>query len=165
MAKDVLMIALLAVATAMGGVMMARHPYLGAFQIAACGTALAVRIVRLRHTPTWGCFMTDGKSGTRYQDRDTRNGRFDFDGNMNRLCKCGHRLGDHFAVAPRECMNSPEGSSNPTCDCLKFRLPRRRKVDEQSTEVPKWAKKLSLSAYTYSHKTPGSSMARHATTF
>ena len=45
------------------------------------------------------------------QNRD-RSGRYDFD-NMDALCVCGRRLGDHIAEAPHEC---------DATDCRKFVL-------------------------------------------
>lgn len=37
--------------------------------------------------------------------------------NFGQVCKCGHTLGDHAAVMPRDCFNE-DGNG---CDCEKFR--------------------------------------------
>lgn len=57
--------------------------------------------------------------------RNPDDGRFAFDGNMNRICVCGHRLGIH---GPRgiECLagtNVPDDPNPPgvECPCTKFR--------------------------------------------
>lgn len=63
----------------------------------------------------------------RYQNRDEQTGQYAFDGDLSRLCVCGHTLGNHIAGG-FECMLSPECSSKPTCDCLKFRMPRKRRA-------------------------------------
>lgn len=65
----------------------------------------------------------------RYQNRDDRNGQFTFDGNMPRVCVCGHTLGDHNACAPHECWidTDPKHPLYPTgCQCKKVRLSRRK---------------------------------------
>lgn len=64
----------------------------------------------------------------RRQSRDDRNGRYTFDGDMTRMCVCGHRLGVHAGGAPHECFISTFSKSDPDhgqCDCPKFRLSRR----------------------------------------
>ena len=66
------------------------------------------------------------------QNRDDRNGRYAFDGDMSRLCVCGHTLGDHFYGAPHECATySKTGNTNAPdhapCDCQKFRPKRVKK--------------------------------------
>ena len=43
-----------------------------------------------------------------------RRGRFDYSTGWNRLCKCGHPLGEHLAAQPRACMNK-------ACGCREFR--------------------------------------------
>ena len=42
-----------------------------------------------------------------------RNGRYGYIGKLDRLCVCGHRLGDHTADAPHECLGD--------CLCERFR--------------------------------------------
>jgi hypothetical protein len=65
-----------------------------------------------------------GERRARYQNRDERNGQFTFDGNLQRLCVCGHTLGSHYAVAPHECCVKD-------CDCInRFRPSRRRPASE-----------------------------------
>lgn len=62
------------------------------------------------------------------QNRDDRNGRFTFDGDMTRLCVCGHTLGDHFGGAPHDCAVGTLGplDGRPRCECPKFRLSRKK---------------------------------------
>lgn len=65
---------------------------------------------------------------SRYQNRERQSGRFSFDGDMSRLCTCGHTLGDHNAEAPHECWidTDPGHPLYPTgCKCVKFRLSRK----------------------------------------
>ena len=57
-------------------------------------------------------------------NRDDRNGRFTYGGDMSRLCICGHKLGDHFGAAPHECAISTWAPYTP-CDCQKFRPSRK----------------------------------------
>lgn len=59
------------------------------------------------------------------QNRDGRNGRYTFDGDMERLCVCGHTLGHHFGGAPHECAVSTMKPYTP-CDCPKFRPSRKK---------------------------------------
>lgn len=44
-------------------------------------------------------------------------GRYDYD-NMDRLCKCGHTLGEHFATT-RACAVGTDDDREP-CTCVKF---------------------------------------------
>lgn len=62
-------------------------------------------------------------------------GKYAFDGNLDRLCVCGHTLGDHASGSPADCLvYSFSGSDRakmvngdkPNCGCLKFRLSRRK---------------------------------------
>lgn len=69
----------------------------------------------------------------KYQNRDSRDGRFTFDSRMDRLCACGHVLGDHYAAAPHECCidGDPSHPLYPTgCQCSKFRLSRKKNEEE-----------------------------------
>lgn len=53
------------------------------------------------------------------QPRERSTGRYGFDGQFDRVCTCGHTLGNHTAVAPHSCI---EGDfSDVSCDCAKFR--------------------------------------------
>lgn len=67
----------------------------------------------------------------RQQDR-ADDGRYTFDGNLDRLCVCGHRLGMHAGAHPHDCLaysfpvGNPERPENAECGCLKFRLSRRK---------------------------------------
>lgn len=48
-------------------------------------------------------------------------GRYDFS-NMEDICKCGHKLGDHCMANPtglRDCM--VESMGGPKCNCEAFR--------------------------------------------
>lgn len=64
------------------------------------------------------------------QFRDVHNGQFGFDGDFDRLCKCGHRLGVH-GPAGVEClagtgvMDDP-GPRGVECPCTKFKLSGKR---------------------------------------
>lgn len=69
--------------------------------------------------------MSD-REGGHVQNRDDRNGRYAFDGDMSRMCVCGHTLGEHFAGAPHECAVHSWKPYTP-CDCPKFRLSRRKR--------------------------------------
>ncbi len=57
-------------------------------------------------------------------------GRWDFDGGMERLCRCGHELGDHSAGGKRDCIfyslsaqerEGRPGASRKDCGCIHFR--------------------------------------------
>lgn len=70
----------------------------------------------------------------REQKRET-NGQYAFDGNLDRLCVCGHTLGVHGAGSPADCLlySLPKaeqlqnvGGDKPDCGCLKFRLSRKK---------------------------------------
>lgn len=64
----------------------------------------------------------------RTQDR-AQDGRYTFDGNLDRLCVCGHSLGLHSAGAPHDCLTHSFSTNDPRraeCDCPKFRLSRRK---------------------------------------
>lgn len=59
-------------------------------------------------------------------NRDQRDGRYTFSGDMSRLCKCGHTLGVHAAAAPHDCFHGT-GAETPRdpgnlCNCQKFRI-------------------------------------------
>jgi hypothetical protein len=72
--------------------------------------------------------MTEEGRKNRQQDRD-QEGRYTFDGNLDRLCVCGHTLGHHSGGAPHDCLvySFPKGDPNKAeCDCPKFRLSRRK---------------------------------------
>ncbi|MGC2234217.1 MAG: hypothetical protein WBA09_22140 [Candidatus Acidiferrum sp.] len=64
-------------------------------------------------------------------------GRFEHEGNWERLCVCGHTLGVHAAASPAQCLfytfspSAPErlgkpGENNPDCGCQRFRLSRKQ---------------------------------------
>jgi hypothetical protein len=51
-----------------------------------------------------------------------RDGRFTYDGDYDRLCRCGHRLGVHAGAAPHDCFNEdPSVGDGCECKCQKFR--------------------------------------------
>ncbi len=65
------------------------------------------------------------------------NGQYAYDGNLDRLCVCGHTLGFHGAGSPADCLVysfSPDdpnlvgqpGLDKPNCGCQKFRLSRKK---------------------------------------
>lgn len=74
-------------------------------------------------------------SATYTQKRET-DGRYAFDGNLHRLCICGHSLAVHSAGSPADCLlySFPEDSNERRaekatpidCDCKRFRLSRRK---------------------------------------
>lgn len=51
--------------------------------------------------------------------RERSTGRYGFDGNWERLCTCGHRLGFHTGVAPHSCIASDFIKCD--CECTRFR--------------------------------------------
>lgn len=62
-------------------------------------------------------------------------GKYAFDGNLDRMCVCGHTLGNHSCGTPADCLlySLPEGErklypggDKPVCGCLKFRLSRKK---------------------------------------
>jgi hypothetical protein len=70
--------------------------------------------------------MADVKRQSRSAD-----GRYDYDGRLERLCVCGHTLGDHAAVSPHECFRhtmSDATAEDKQCKCERFRETRRKKV-------------------------------------
>jgi len=75
--------------------------------------------------------MVDKKK-TRQREAD---GKYAFEGNLERLCVCGHELGVHGASSPSTCIfyslspaeqEGQPGADNPDCKCLKFRLSRKK---------------------------------------
>jgi len=70
----------------------------------------------------------------RIQKREL-DGRYAFDGNLQRLCVCGHSLGVHSGGSPADCLlyslplNDPQRLAEAApidCGCKKFRLSRRK---------------------------------------
>ena len=62
-------------------------------------------------------------------------GRYAFDGRLERLCTCGHTLGAHACGSPSDCLfySQPErerqgkpGAEHIECGCAKFKLSRRK---------------------------------------
>lgn len=63
------------------------------------------------------------------------NGQYAFDGNLARMCVCGHELGVHGAGSPADCLayslSATErfklfGNASTECSCQKFRLSRKK---------------------------------------
>lgn len=63
-------------------------------------------------------------------------GRYAYDGNLDRLCVCGHTLGNHSCGSAADCIlyslptieqRSYPGADKPNCGCMKFRLSRKGK--------------------------------------
>jgi hypothetical protein len=69
------------------------------------------------------------ESVVRMQNREPGNMRYAFDGDMERVCTCGHRLGVH-GPGGIECLagtNVPDDPNPPgaECECVKFKTPRK----------------------------------------
>lgn len=69
----------------------------------------------------------------RPRKRET-DGKYAHEGNLERLCVCGHTLGFHGAGSPADCLfysfpaverAGKPGEQKPDCGCQKFRLPRK----------------------------------------
>lgn len=67
-------------------------------------------------------------------------GRYAYDGNLERVCVCGHTLGTHSAGSPPDCLfySLPErerakllGHEKPNCGCERFR-PSKRKESKRA---------------------------------
>jgi hypothetical protein len=64
---------------------------------------------------------------TATQNRDKADGRYTFEGGFERLCRCGHELGEHTAVrhaGEQPCLVSEPDAAEP-CHCQSFRPARR----------------------------------------
>lgn len=61
------------------------------------------------------------------KQRRSRDGQYDYE-NMDVLCRCGHRVGDHYAEKPRPCCDDD-------CGCVTFRraAPSTRQHERQAT--------------------------------
>lgn len=66
------------------------------------------------------------------------NGQYTHQGNLDRECICGHRLGDHAAGSPADCLvysfsqkdrASMLNGDKPDCGCQRFR-PKKSKKGE-----------------------------------
>jgi hypothetical protein len=56
-----------------------------------------------------------------------QDGKYTFDGNLERLCVCGHELGNHSGEAPHDCLCPTFSIRDPrraACNCEKFRPAR-----------------------------------------
>lgn len=80
----------------------------------------------------------DGDGGFQVRECDQKreiDGKYAFDGNLERMCVCGHTLARHAAGSPADCLfySLPEyerhgqpGADNPRFGCQKFRLSRKK---------------------------------------
>lgn len=67
--------------------------------------------------------------------RDPATGRYDYDGDFDRLCKCGHSLGVH-SQGGYYCDTDAIGSSEPEaigCKCERFRPSGKRLTSSSLT--------------------------------
>lgn len=61
----------------------------------------------------------------------SQDGRCDLDGRLDRVCVCGHTLGDHAAVSPHECFRhtfADVTAEDKRCKCPKFRERKRKEL-------------------------------------
>ena len=64
------------------------------------------------------------------QARDIH-GQYSFDGRLERVCVCGHTLGEHSGgTAPHDCLVSTFAPYTP-CDCQKFRPSKRKSCQQE----------------------------------
>ena len=63
-------------------------------------------------------------------------GRYAFDGRLERVCLCGHTLGHHSAGSPADCLfhslpsrerEGQPGDDRPNCGCERFRAKRSKR--------------------------------------
>lgn len=56
-----------------------------------------------------------------------RDGKYSHDGDLTRLCVCGHTLGQHSCERPAQCLAhaDPVNDHDRQCRCSKFRLSRK----------------------------------------
>jgi hypothetical protein len=69
------------------------------------------------------------------QQKREHDGKYAFDGRLDRICVCGHMLAHHAAGSPADCLfyslptderNGWPGARKPHCACMKFRLSRKK---------------------------------------
>jgi hypothetical protein len=65
--------------------------------------------------------------------RERKTGRYGFEGQRDRLCVCGHTLGQHTAEAPHSCIVGDFEEKGCETDCERFR-PAKAKGESDSTE-------------------------------
>src|SRR5208283_1725895 len=72
------------------------------------------------------------------------NGQYAFDGRLERICVCGHTLGNHCAGSPADCLfyslpayerEDKPGADKPECGCQKF---RERRKDTITRRIVAW---------------------------
>lgn len=71
--------------------------------------------------------MTDAKP-TR-KTRDPFSGQYAYDGNLDRVCVCGHVLGAHVHGGFECGCNPTDNPETLGCECVKFR-PSRKKIHQ-----------------------------------
>ena len=68
-------------------------------------------------------------------------GKYAFDGRLDRLCVCGHTLAVHSSGSPPDCIfyNLPKveqagkpGEAKPDCGCLKFKQSKRKGTQHET---------------------------------
>jgi hypothetical protein len=60
------------------------------------------------------------------QTRDQVTGQYAFDGNFDRICTCGHRLGAHIAGGFECGTNTTDHPETKDCKCERFRPCRKK---------------------------------------
>lgn len=62
-------------------------------------------------------------------------GRYTYDNDWDRLCRCGHRLGIHAAAAPHDCLAGTHCPGDPHkglhCKCERFRPNGKRRTEAE----------------------------------
>lgn len=67
--------------------------------------------------------------------REWATGRYTYDGRLERMCVCGHVLGDHSAGDGKDCLfyslsaagrEGRPGNDKPSCGCERFRQSRKK---------------------------------------
>ena len=59
-------------------------------------------------------------------ERNKVTGRYSYSSRFERLCECGHPLGEHTAAAPHECIAVSFHAEAKGCQCQAFRLAKRK---------------------------------------
>lgn len=66
-----------------------------------------------------------------WEARNRHTGQYSYEGQWDRLCRCGHTLGVHAGEAPHPCFNGDsgmEGATGEPCDCPRFRPAKVKKA-------------------------------------
>lgn len=64
---------------------------------------------------------------SRHIERNKATGRYSYSSRFERLCECGHPLGEHTAAAPHECIAVSFHTEAEGCQCRVFRLAKRKR--------------------------------------